>query len=119
MTNPHLLDTVERVGRDPQRKLGWDDRLIGVLRTALSQGVQPRRYALGAAAALAALDPSIRTQENVDVAALLDPLWQGAHVDGAERHAVLSLIADGWRALRAWLAQGTPDLSTTGVDAFT
>ncbi|MDW8270774.1 MAG: hypothetical protein RMN24_16560, partial [Anaerolineae bacterium] len=34
MTNPHLHDTVARVGRDPHRKLGWDDRLIGTMRLA-------------------------------------------------------------------------------------
>ncbi|HSH14068.1 MAG TPA: hypothetical protein VLA15_09970, partial [Desulfurivibrionaceae bacterium] len=56
MTNPHLRDTVERVGRDPRRKLGWDDRLIGTIRVALEQGVTPRRFALGAAAALASLN---------------------------------------------------------------
>src|ERR1017187_9601975 len=44
MTNPHLQDTVERVGRDPQRKLGWDDRLVRTLRVALQQRVVPRRY---------------------------------------------------------------------------
>jgi mannitol-1-phosphate 5-dehydrogenase len=35
MTSPFLRDTVERVGRDPQRKLGWDDRLIGTRTLAL------------------------------------------------------------------------------------
>jgi mannitol-1-phosphate 5-dehydrogenase len=56
MFNPHLGDTVERVGRDPSRKLGWEDRLIGTMRLALSQGIEPRCYALGAAAALWAID---------------------------------------------------------------
>jgi len=32
MVNPFLRDTVERVGRDPHRKLGWNDRLIGTIR---------------------------------------------------------------------------------------
>ena len=41
MTNPYLQDSVERVGRDPQRKLGWDDRLVGTLRLALQQNVVP------------------------------------------------------------------------------
>ncbi|MCC7206159.1 MAG: hypothetical protein IT323_02570, partial [Anaerolineae bacterium] len=58
MVNPYLRDSSERVGRDPQRKLGWDDRLIGTMRVALSQGVTPRRFAMGAAAALARLDPA-------------------------------------------------------------
>lgn len=53
MVNPWLRDAVERVARDPRRKLAWDDRLIGVMRLALQAGITPRRYARGAAAALA------------------------------------------------------------------
>ena len=58
MLNPYLQDTMERVGRDPERKLGWDDRLAGTIRIALGQGIAARRFAVGAAAALAVLDPS-------------------------------------------------------------
>jgi mannitol-1-phosphate 5-dehydrogenase len=58
MVNPHLLDTVARVGRDPRRKLGWEDRIIGAIRLALANNVQPLRYAFGAAAALATFAPS-------------------------------------------------------------
>ncbi len=52
MTNPFLRDRVERVIRDAQRKLEWNDRLIGTMRLALAAGVKPWRLALGAAAAL-------------------------------------------------------------------
>ena len=52
MMNPLLRDTTERVTRDTVRKFGWNDRLIGTMRLALTQGVQPWRFALGAAAAL-------------------------------------------------------------------
>lgn len=55
MTNPFLRDRTERVTRNPRRKLGWEDRLIGTMRVALDAGVMPRRFALGAAAALEAL----------------------------------------------------------------
>jgi len=55
MTNPYLCDRTERVTRDPRRKLGWDDRLVGTMRAALDAGVAPRRFALGAAAAWEAL----------------------------------------------------------------
>ena len=51
MLNPNLRDTVERITRDPQRKLGWDDRLVGTMRVVLSQGLVPARYARGTAAA--------------------------------------------------------------------
>lgn len=52
MTNPYLHDKIERVCRDPARKLGYDDRIFGTMRNALSAGVIPRIMALGAAAAL-------------------------------------------------------------------
>ena len=80
MINPHLLDTIERVGRDPARKLGWNDRLVGTMRLALEQGIEPVRYAFGAAAALAVLDRSILAQACQEqirpVQALLDPIWR-------------------------------------------
>src|SRR5208282_1019464 len=53
MVNPWLNDLVARVIRDPRRKLGWSDRLIGTMRMVLDARIQPRRFAEGAAAALA------------------------------------------------------------------
>jgi mannitol-1-phosphate 5-dehydrogenase len=58
MINPWLQDAVERVIRDPRRKLGWNDRLIGTMRLALDAGRVPVRFARGAAAA-AALVPDL------------------------------------------------------------
>lgn len=55
MVNPWLRDAVARVIRDPRRKLGWNDRLVGTMRLAMDAGIVPRRFALGAAAALAEL----------------------------------------------------------------
>ncbi|MEI6083419.1 MAG: hypothetical protein WCS70_03870 [Verrucomicrobiota bacterium] len=52
MVNPYLRDAVARIIRDPQRKLAWNDRLIGTMRLALDAGIQPVRFARGAAAAL-------------------------------------------------------------------
>lgn len=51
-TNAALGDTCQRVGGDPARKLGADDRLIGSSRLALEVGVAPAYIAVGAAAAL-------------------------------------------------------------------
>ncbi len=48
MTSPFLCDPVARVTRDPARKLGWDDRLVGAMRLALQAGVQPVLLAEGA-----------------------------------------------------------------------
>ena len=50
MTNPHLNDLVERVGRDHARKLGIEDRLYGTMVIALQQNVQPLSFGIGAAA---------------------------------------------------------------------
>ena len=120
MINPYLLDTVERVGRDPARKLGWNDRLVGTIRLALDQGIEPRRYAFGAAAALAVLDGSIleqACQEQVRPArTLLDPLWRAESPPRAERAAVLDRIEAGLDRLRAWCDAGFGDLERAFKD---
>lgn len=41
-SNVNLADTLERVARDPVRKLGKEDRLVGAARLCLDQGVEPR-----------------------------------------------------------------------------
>jgi mannitol-1-phosphate 5-dehydrogenase len=102
MTNPFLRDTVERVGRDPRRKLGWDDRLVGTMRVALAQNVQPRRYALGAAAALASLDLTTLISAK-PIAGWLRPVWQPAEPGSAEVEAVLRMIESGRSRLKRWL----------------
>ncbi len=51
MVNPFLTDRVDRVCRDLERKLSWDDRVIGTLRVVLGQGLSPRVFAEGAALA--------------------------------------------------------------------
>jgi mannitol-1-phosphate 5-dehydrogenase len=52
MVNPFLRDPVERVTRDPARKLGWEDRLLGAMKLARRAGVEPRGLAEGARVAL-------------------------------------------------------------------
>lgn len=59
MMNPWLRDQVARVTRDPARKLGWNDRLIGTMRLALRHDIAPARYAMGAAAAISDLDQEL------------------------------------------------------------
>ena len=50
MVNPHLNDTIERVGRDRPRKLGIEDRLFGTMILALDYGIEPVNLAFGSAA---------------------------------------------------------------------
>lgn len=104
MINPYLADTVERVGRDPERKLGWDDRLVGTIRLCLSAGIHPGRYALGAAAALAYLEPSYLASA-IDPGVQLRLLWGNT---GRSRQAdhVMECIRAALAHLRRWQAEG-------------
>jgi len=56
--NKALGDQVARVAKDPMRKLGPDDRLIGAARMCLQQGVEPVNLCLACAAALRFDDPA-------------------------------------------------------------
>ncbi|TDT51917.1 mannitol-1-phosphate 5-dehydrogenase [Fonticella tunisiensis] len=51
-SNPYLRDEVLRVGREPLRKLGREDRLVKPLLTALGYGIECKALILGIAAAL-------------------------------------------------------------------
>ncbi len=109
MTNPFLGDTVDRVGRDPARKLEWDDRLVGTIRTALSQGIPAPRYSIGAAAALNALHPST-LRSATDLRGVLLPLWEKSSPDPVEMAAVIAAIETGLRKLWRWRDAGFPNL---------
>ncbi len=105
MANPHLGDSVERVGRDPHRKLGWDDRLIGTMRVALQESVVPRRYALGATAALARLDP-MYLKADMPARTLLAPLWGNEAMETKAAQEVLGLIEETKHRLKQWCDSG-------------
>ena len=47
MTNPYLKDEVQRICRDPLRKLGYGDRLVGTIREALKLDVVANTLAKG------------------------------------------------------------------------
>ena len=97
MVNPLLLDTIERVTRDPDRKLGWNDRLIGTIRLALAAGVDPERFAFGAAAGAVSLRGPL-------------PLESAEAAERDERSAVLEAIAAAQPRLDAWRASGFANL---------
>ncbi len=50
--NPALFDTVERVARDPLRKLSPGERFVCAAERCLAQGVEPRQLAVAAGAAI-------------------------------------------------------------------
>ena len=64
ITNPYLADTIERAGRDPLRKLAYNDRIFGTMALALEQGIEPLNMALGAMAGIAVLPEKL---ENVTI----------------------------------------------------
>jgi mannitol-1-phosphate/altronate dehydrogenase len=109
MTNLFLVDMIERVTRDTERKLGWNDRLIGTMRVALEQSVIPSRYAMGAAAALARLDPAT-LEGHTPAGNILNELWREVSPGQAERDQVVSLIETALVKLRTWRAEGFPNL---------
>lgn len=67
--NRALADQVSRVGRDPVRKLGPDDRLVGAMGLCRSFGIEPLSVAVAAAAAILYDNPE--DPASVEVQALL------------------------------------------------
>ena len=70
-----IVDYIERNARDPMRKLGPDDRLIGSARLVMEYGIVPENLAIAAAAAIHYDSPGdesaeelrrMRTEEGVD-----------------------------------------------------
>ena len=108
MVNPWLADTIERAARDPRRKLGWDDRLVGLIRLGLAQGVPTPSYAMGAAAGL-----DVLRRVGADHGSDAD-LLRGCWPDGLppdEVDAVLDVVSEGRDRLERWTAGGFPALA--------
>lgn len=63
--NRQLGDTIERVGRDLQRKLSPNDRLIGALNLCVKNGVETTCICTGIAAALCFKDPLVSVVTNL------------------------------------------------------
>jgi mannitol-1-phosphate 5-dehydrogenase len=86
MTNPYLYDAVDRICRDPERKLGYDDRLFGAMRACLARGIEPKRLARGALAGLRYMASEgatlVRPLDADDIRRRLAALWQGERDDG-------------------------------------
>ena len=89
MQNVYLSDSIDRVIRDIRRKLSWDDRVVGTMRLALSQGVRPVNFAKGALLAA-------RKEFGTDPAAIragLAELWGKDQEDG-EAKQIFDLIVN-------------------------
>ncbi|OQA01625.1 MAG: Mannitol-1-phosphate 5-dehydrogenase [Planctomycetes bacterium ADurb.Bin401] len=70
MTNPYLDDTIERAARDPERKLGINDRIFGTMRLALENGIDPENMAKAAAAGVKYL-AGLKKNDSMDGKAVL------------------------------------------------
>jgi mannitol-1-phosphate 5-dehydrogenase len=103
--NKALADQVERVARDPVRKLGPEDRIVGAARQCVAAGVDPRYIALIAAAAVHYETPgdpgAVRVRD----------LYRGGGIA-----AVLKEISqiDAGSPIVAWAADGEEQLRREG-----
>jgi hypothetical protein len=99
MVNPWLFDRVDRIIRDPARKLAWDDRLFGTMRRALQAGISPRGLAQGAAAAVQFAQSE--AGERAETRAFLGRLW-GEKAADPERETCLRLVEEAMPRLQEW-----------------
>ncbi|MDE7245294.1 MAG: mannitol-1-phosphate 5-dehydrogenase [Oscillospiraceae bacterium] len=99
--NPHLRDEVDRVGREPIRKLSPSDRLIKPLNTAYSYGLPVDHLIFGAAAALHFNCPedkqSVELTETIRAEGVEAALQK--YTGYAPDHPLLGRILDVYRAL--------------------
>ena len=118
IANPFLYDAVDRVIRDPGRKLGWNDRMTWTMREALAAGIEPRRYALGVAAALLMVVPGQPAEspwvyrDSMSREAALDHLetiW-GTAAEPDMRERLLSLVGKAVDVTQMWKQSGESSL---------
>ncbi len=90
-SNKALGDTVFRVGRDPIRKLGPDERLTGAARLALEYKILPKNISSGIAAALCYDYPedkdALRLQEDLKAKGVD---WVLEHICGLKQDSELT-----------------------------
>ena len=88
MVNPYLRDPIDRVTRDPIRKLGWDDRLVGSIRYAVDAGANPQRMV---EVARKGLDEIQATKKTKTLQAALDLAWH-CQAGGEEMKSIRKII---------------------------
>lgn len=87
MVNPFLNDPIERVTRDPIRKLGWEDRLIGSMRLVIEAGIKPELLAEGARLALARASKESQSSPQK----ILNHIWS-KQVPEEEKEKIIPLL---------------------------
>jgi len=105
MLNPFLMDAMERLTRDIDRKLGWEDRMIGAMRVCVNNRVNPRRLAFSVAAAL-----YVFANQNINaVPRIFDEhrlKWEQRSNSDEELDAVVDMIKTGMIDFTLWEKQG-------------
>ena len=90
--NRRLGDTIERVAKDPLRKLSPDDRLIGAINRCKAQGKPYDSILTGVAAALA-YRPAAELQESLQKQGLLGFLTNHCGLEPEDVYAIERLLA--------------------------
>lgn len=104
MTNPYLKDEVQRICRDPLRKLGYGDRLVGTMREALEQNVVASTLAKGVIGGLCFIinekieigipihaDISELNKESINI--MLTHIWNETEDDGLKEKCLEIIIS--------------------------
>jgi mannitol-1-phosphate 5-dehydrogenase len=94
-SNPHLPDTVNRVGRAPLRKLGRHERFIGPAAELAERGIMPEALLGAIAAALRFTDPAdAEATELAGILAASSPADATARITGLEPdHPLFNAVA--------------------------
>jgi len=99
MANPFLGDRIERIIRDPERKLRWNGRLIGTMRLAVDKGVTPVRFALGSAAAVDHLSQQLQSKQQ-SFPGIIKENWERDVKDLGEAEEMIRLIENASQKLQ-------------------
>jgi len=100
MVNPFLNDDIVRVCRDPQRKLSFNDRLIGTMQLALQYNIKPHNLALAVIAGIEfilkekidiGLKPLPSTVSPEAISTVLQTLWKNDTLN-EKSDSIISLL---------------------------
>ncbi len=98
--NPHIHDDIDRVGRDPLRKLSVHDRLVGPLRLAQAAGVKTpgliRAITLGFRYANPNDEAAVSIQKGIETSGIEAIVTR---VTGLTEQQLIDAIADQYKAL--------------------
>ena len=108
--NAAINDPVDRVARDPQRKLAANERLVGAARLAEAAGIFPEQLALATAAALyfRSVQSKSGPAQQAELAAVLNQI---CGLDTAKGFG--KIVANSWAQLAPGTSSGNLLLSLT------